>query len=960
MKNSKRILSAILAFAVILSTFMAVPVFAEETETTQTETESGTVFPDVKDTEKYATAVVTLNKLGIITGYEDGTFGPLNNITRAEFAAVLLRTLGMGTTVAPSTMPFPDVDTAYWAAGVIEAAKNLSIITGYDDGTFKPNNNVSYEEAITMIVRAIGYENYGTPSEVWYSKYVETANRLGITKNAIGAVGTLATRSCVAQFIFDTLEVQVIDAGVLSEATVMEKYLGILGGEGIIASNGITSITSPDLNIRDNEILIKDKETGKTEVFRVENIEEYADKLGYSVTYYYKGGGLADYKDLILFNVKAATKIEVISADLLKESECSATTIAYYRDDNSSKTSKVALDSNNVVIYNDKLYASTTEGSKFDPDNPDMIPEIGQIKLVNTDGDSDYDIVHIDNYDVYVVSTITTSKCEIKDSLSGVNSGSVILDVDDDSKIVKIVDKNGNKKSFSDISKNQSICVKTSTEAGTQLITAIIMGSAVTGKVESVSSNKVKVGSKTYYYSPVAQWVTGDTKPAPEKGSSYAFYLDINGDIFAYDKDETAEAKVQYGFILASGKKSGTSGLDDDQPTYLKILTQSGSKTDIALHKTTKIDGATKADGEAYLEGTAENQAIGYEGDKGARQLIKYTTKTVNKETVFDEIYTTESDTNEDTDKMLRMYDGFDRTDDMTYSSGGYFTNDSTDVYKGSAVVFVIPNDMTNTDNYRTGRSTDIKSGNTYKIEVFDVSSSTMTAKAILLYGANSTTAVDATTAVFRFDRYEEDMNGTEDMIKVYGYENGGSEEVDYWVASSSESRVKALTEGALVRFGKNTSGYVTLAAEDILYKPYVTDEPIWEADDESTSSSRFTDDGADFKFVLGTIYSTEDDTVIITPEFMSDGYPTKDITKKAQVLRFATSRFSDAQFLEYDLTNNTINISELDGHSITDLESYTENGEGAKVIVHSVTGKVKSVIILVEPEVEEETEETE
>ncbi len=971
MRNSKRILSAFLAFAVILSSLMALPVFAEEADTTTATEEtaaSGTNFPDVTDKDTFATAVKTLNKLGIITGYEDGTFGPYNNITRAEFAAMLLRMLGLGQTPAPLVAPFPDVDTAYWAVGVIEAAKNLGIITGYEDGTFKPNNNVSFEESLTMIVRAIGYENFGEATEIWYSKYLDAANRLGITKNAVGAVGTLATRSCVGQLVFNTLSVDAVENNTIVQTKVMEKYLGIKKAEGIIASNGITSMIYPDVNIRDNEVLIIDKETKKEDTFRVEKIEDYRDMIGASVTYYYKDGGIADYKDVILFDVKAATKTETIPSNLIDDRNCNSLTFAYYKTENAGKSSKITLSSNNVVIYNGKLYGAKAADSKF---TTDMLPELGQVKLVNTDGDNTYDVIFIDNYKAYVVSTITTSKYEIKDSLSGANDGSVILDVDSDSDMVKIVDEKGNEKSFSDIKKNQSICVKESTgNGGTKLITAVIIGSAVTGKVTSASSKKVTVGSKSYGYSPVAQWVTDSEKPAPDKGGSYAFYLDINGDIFAYDKDESAEAKVQYGYIVKYGKRSGGAALNDNNPTYLKILTQSGSKTDIALHKTTKLDGNIMDDSTAiaYLEDTAEDQAKGYDGgdDKGARQLIKYTTKTAGGETVFDEIFTTNS-VSEDDDEELRWYNwGVADESDYTiptveYYSDGYFAvteNASAKVYKGSAIMFVVPDEMTKWEEYGTVKGS-IVTDKSYKMEAFDMSSGT--AKVIVFYGEDNTTRVNATTSLFRFDRTEQNTNEeTNDaMMQVFGYENGSTTEISYWVSPSSADTIEDLKEGAIVRFGTDSEGYVTLAAEDILFNADGADTFFYKAEHESNSykdeDGNYIEDkcrkyaSADMKLIYGSLYDTGEYVIVIPDE--EDNLDSYDVTDTTEVLRLANSKFgSSVNFFEYDLTDaDKIEITTLEGYKITDLASYVVNDSGAKVLIQLKDGNVKSVTVIVD-----------
>ena len=101
MKTSRRMISALLALVFVLTSIITVPVFAAE-------------FTDLASTHDAYTAITVLNKLGIINGYEDGSFKPDNNVTRAEFTALLLRTRGMGNIGSTSieNPPFPDVTTS--------------------------------------------------------------------------------------------------------------------------------------------------------------------------------------------------------------------------------------------------------------------------------------------------------------------------------------------------------------------------------------------------------------------------------------------------------------------------------------------------------------------------------------------------------------------------------------------------------------------------------------------------------------------------------------------------------------------------------------------------------------------------------------------------------------------------------------------------------------------------------
>ena len=87
-------------------------------------------------------------------GYSDGSFGPDNTITRAEFVTMAMRFAGVSSTAGKAG--FPDVDSAHWAAGYIASAVNGGYISGYPDGSFGPNNQITRAEAVTILNKIRG------------------------------------------------------------------------------------------------------------------------------------------------------------------------------------------------------------------------------------------------------------------------------------------------------------------------------------------------------------------------------------------------------------------------------------------------------------------------------------------------------------------------------------------------------------------------------------------------------------------------------------------------------------------------------------------------------------------------------------------------------------------------------------------------------------------------------------
>ncbi|WP_302011154.1 S-layer homology domain-containing protein [Collinsella tanakaei] len=109
-------------------------------------------FPDVPQDAWYAEAVSRLAGMGMIKGFDDGTFRPDEKITRAEFAAIVSRFKDGD----PSPEPFPDVSEGDWFAGAVSEAAGYGWIEGYPDGTFGPYREVTRAEAAAIVNRMLG------------------------------------------------------------------------------------------------------------------------------------------------------------------------------------------------------------------------------------------------------------------------------------------------------------------------------------------------------------------------------------------------------------------------------------------------------------------------------------------------------------------------------------------------------------------------------------------------------------------------------------------------------------------------------------------------------------------------------------------------------------------------------------------------------------------------------------
>jgi hypothetical protein len=147
--------------------------------------------------------------LGIFTGSGlGGTVNPNGSITRAEFCKVIVLATGKGSTAAGLAGLKPTFTDAVpaWAWGYVNTAFFMGVIAGYPDGSFKADNPVTYQEAITMLVKAIPQHKLQVPAGIWPYNYIFYA----VDKNFTGAVDVGAatapcTRGDMARMLFATM-----------------------------------------------------------------------------------------------------------------------------------------------------------------------------------------------------------------------------------------------------------------------------------------------------------------------------------------------------------------------------------------------------------------------------------------------------------------------------------------------------------------------------------------------------------------------------------------------------------------------------------------------------------------------------------------------------------------------------------------------------------------------------------
>ena len=231
MKNLKKVLALVVVFAMMMSTLA----FAAG-------------FPDVAADADYANAINVLSDLGFFTGDDKGNFNPDATITRAEYAVVVCRIMGLN---AAGVSEFADVKADHWATGYVNAASQAGIIKGYGNGNFGPSDPVKYEEAVTMLVRALGYEPLAISKGNWPQGHISVASSYGLLTAVDGSVGEGAKRSAVAAMTYNALDIPVVEQtgfGTDVQYTIMKQTddqdkvtlltkLDVFKADGIVISN---------------------------------------------------------------------------------------------------------------------------------------------------------------------------------------------------------------------------------------------------------------------------------------------------------------------------------------------------------------------------------------------------------------------------------------------------------------------------------------------------------------------------------------------------------------------------------------------------------------------------------------------------------------------------------------------------------------------------------------------------
>lgn len=571
----------------------AAPEAAEATEAPAAPVAAATKY----DSDNYYKKALALCQgLGIIKGDEKGNVNPENLVTRAEMAAIILRMLNNNSLSTYQNI-FSDVSTSHWAADTVQTASALGIVNGYpEDKTFRPDNDVMYEQVAKMIVCAMNYQDSADIYGGYPNGFMKVASDLDIINSAPGSVGVAAERGIVIKMIYNALLADFNEPDGMqyghqqykADRTLAEYAFDVKEAKGILLGTSTTTLIGADL--QKGQVAIKTNGEEDAVVYDTE-LDDLDSMLASNITFYYEDKNGGDDRKLLAVAENAAkttsvtlSKDDVANIETFKGFDGNKGEIKLYN------SKKHKLSSSIEVVYNGELITiNDFEDAKATAkaDDPrfagkewtDFLNiDVGTIRLVeNNDENDGYDIAFIEAYETLLVTSATTKKV-----MGNIKNTPVTIDVDEDANDLTIKTTiNGMTAAPRNLKKNNVASLKRSLSG--ENLEFVVTGETVIGAISSKGENEDGVTIVTI--SGTDYEVDDNAVKNCKIGTQATFYLDAFdriGYIETATSDGLLQAGEKYGWIM------GAYVSEDGENKVLRLYTQDGKSAEANLGS--KID----------------------------------------------------------------------------------------------------------------------------------------------------------------------------------------------------------------------------------------------------------------------------------------------------------------------------------------------------------------------------------
>ena len=329
-----------------------------------------------------------LVELDLLRGDETGDLRLDDKLMRSEYTALILRMMGYEDIVQDyaGNSSFKDVSSEHWARGYIQLATDLNLINGVGAELFEPDREVNFNEAIKIMVCALGYGPLADRLGGFPGGYIKQAAKLDLLKDISGNTEFLREDAC--SLIVNSLTVDIMDdlGTVRSGSDALSRYLDIeylqgfvTGTEGVYSGkeikNGYIEIEGALYKLRN----IPEEELYGCELKFYLYSEDDDDKT----VYYYK-------------IIENDSRIKLDADDILETTTLDS--LNYLDEDDDEETLQLA--ENTIIYYNGKKVGSAQKNKNL------LMPKEGNVILCDKEEDGVYDLVIVYDYRTVVVNYV--------------------------------------------------------------------------------------------------------------------------------------------------------------------------------------------------------------------------------------------------------------------------------------------------------------------------------------------------------------------------------------------------------------------------------------------------------------------------------------------------------------------------------------------------------------------------
>ena len=823
-----------------------------------------------------------------------------SKISREKFIVFLIDVMGLGNAKSEKAIPFSDITPDSEIYSALCTAYDLGIVNG-NGSAFMPKEAVTYNQALKMLVSALGYGVIADAKGGYPYGYASVAASVGLS-DGVDAEGDSALKgSDVALLMYNALGSPVMQMASVGDGsvtysdtsgkTMLEAYHGIARIEGQLRATSY-HVLSGSYELDSDQVMIDD-------VLYKTNGKNFASYAGYTVYAYYSK---YDSKIIAMEKVPGMNKALVIKADSITGF---ANGVLSYEDGTKEKTVTVNADAD--ITYNGRPVVSAT-AELFDLSDGDII-------FIDAKNDGTYSTILISDFVNYVVSAVdATSK--------------VISDLYDSSKILRIgeydeifTDDFGNTMYYEELKKYDVISVWQSTDgintrmrySNKEIKGTVTEKNDADGGYFVVDGEVLKL-SKSFY----------NTAKDIKLGTKGIFALDVSGKIAAFKPgDDTNE----YAYLIQAGVGGGAF----DNSFMIRVVTP--EEKIIILNcdvDRLKIDGYTKTptEAKAYL---------------GRSQLIRYSTNADGEVVMID----TAAPGTGDEDLLTVMHTAYNsdytpNSDNrLRYSKGAKLFSGKVAV-EADTPIFNVPHpDKVEDDNNYYINYCDIYSSASYgTFEAYNSKDGSFFADVLIRYNLSGGGAsIETKTPVTVVDeiRAVTDANGN-DTYKLSCYYNGSNyreylfeDENMLRNIKDSNGQTHTLTKGDIVRLNVNDNTGI-IKRIDLIYDRVgkaLSGGAVIGTDEYFVSE----------RFVKGYVYEKEDDFISLTQEEnLAPDTALNDTQKEIHILY-------SGKVLMYD---SSVRGGTLTKASVADVLDYKSFGSSrSEVVIFSVDGGDNSIVVI-------------